>query len=349
MRLSIGPLRAGILIVNLALLATLVVTALQAFNVVGSAEGEKARPERIGRSDFRPNDVAPSSGRSHVGAVANVSSGMIPTKPTAVTTPTNVPSGDAGEPESTGEEEYDGGPLEDEWEYTFYMLFPSDPLSNFARISKKKPDGAKASRTTTSRGRSTYQRRSTAALARRGKTAAKDDSVAFSVRQRLVKNEDADVEFYVHSADNRRLVYWIPGRPQRMYALPFKSSSPFIREPEKRVIAPSEVKDDDDKEKKAEIIRIVKGDDSEAAFEAEYQQLLGGKKNSSGASSRDSGGLRRRQISPAASSAGADEESPRTPRKPTAEEVKELRDAIQNIPAEERKRMNEELKGMLGK
>lgn len=182
------------------------------------------------------------------------------------------------------------GPLEEEWEYVGGFIADKNPLETIVMLRKKSESpktGASSSRLNRIRSSRTVRTSSAARrLARtRGRaTPGQDDVIFFRVRDRRYTDEEQGLDFYIHSADQKRFVYWVKegGRNSPFYKLARTSDSHYITRREQTRLPtnlepePSEDENpegkDDEKEKHFEIVPA----NHENLVEKDYQQLVAG-------------------------------------------------------------------------
>jgi hypothetical protein len=363
-RISVTQLRVLFLVVNLVLAGSLVYKALAAYSVLDIVFGEGAvvekHPPRVDLSSFvyvpenfgKPSDPA--------SAVLRVSSDLQPPKPALPATDAAQPAAETAETEDapSAEEELPEGPLGKDWEYVYYIAWHESGARNFAQLRKKQDDkGRQSSRISRSSSAASAARASstrTRTTATTAKTytrgAAKKDTLSFLVSDREIQNEEFELHFWVHSADQERLVYWMPGQPSKFYALPYQHEGSYLAQgPIRKELRPADGDEEEgetDEQKKSFYV-IQEDADPESAREKRYAEILSGKtpetkfSPSSGTRSRSGGEPESPGPSPSPGSGG------RGPSKPTKEDIKALKSAIDKIPKAEQERLKSELQGML--
>lgn len=350
-----------VLVVNLVLAGSLVYKALAAYDVIDIVFGEGATVEsHPARVELKNFVYTPQNFREKDPAmlVTRVSTDLQPPKrelPTvAKTEPVVV---DPEDEVPAGPEELPEGPLAKEWEYVYYIVHGDSGLRNFAQLRKKKDEKSKSSkfsRPSSSRGRVTRSRAQTTVKRTSGsryKSKAKADTVSFLVSDREIENEDFELHFWVHSATKEKLEYWMPGRPGKHYALPYKHEGSYLAQgPMRKELRPEEDEDDEEDEKEKKSFYLVHEDaNPEEAREKRYERIAAGKTpeskftpssgKSSKARSKAGSGSTSSRLSPS---------SRRGPSKPTKEDdIKELKSVIEKIPPEKRAQLEKEFKGML--
>ncbi len=348
MRITVTQLRSLILTINLVLAGGLVYKALAEYWPGFSAELDEDHPPRVAEAKFRYEQRDFRSGPDPTTAVIRVSSDLQPQKaalPTADAT--TVAEVEDEEDETSTPEELPEGPLAKEWEYVYYIAWQGDSgVRNFAQIRKKKDEKAKSSkfrssRPITTRGR-TATSRSRASSSRYKK---KQDSLSFLVSDREIENEEFELHFWVHSADKDRLVYWMPGRRSKRYALPYKHEGSYLAQgPMRKELRPEEDEEDEeeDDEKKKFFYIIHEDANPEEAREQRYEDIIAGKTSESKFTPTRGKSPKAGSISKASADSGA-----RTSSKPTAEDMKQLRNVINKIPKKKQAELKKQLDGML--
>jgi hypothetical protein len=215
MRFTPLHLRAGLLGLNLAAAA-----GVPAYAVLSFLElGDGAAPLELAD----PGDLVFRDGE----AVAVGGAGVISTTgffPSRATPPSDEPPADIATPDSPSDTaRLEAGPLAaapHDLEYVFSIVRPDDPLGNFGVLRKRTPaaggsgPGAAIQRPARSPARP-------ARVTAGGRMAAGGrDTISFFVRDRRYTDADRGLDFMIHAADEAELIYWIPGEPGRMYALP---------------------------------------------------------------------------------------------------------------------------------
>ena len=167
---------------------------------------------------------------------------------------------------------------------------------------------------------------------------------------REIENEEFDLHFWVHSADKDRMVYWMPGRPSKRYALMYKHEGSYLAQgPMRTELRPEDDEeekddDDDDEKKKKKFFYIIHEDaNPEEAREKRYEDIIAGKTSESKFTPTKGKSSKAGSISKASAGFGA-----RTPSKSTAADIKQLRDAINKIPKKQQAELKKQLlDGML--
>jgi hypothetical protein len=334
------------------------------------------------KADFSKEKIDPPSAFRMVDAAApaaavrNPESGMIIVAEALNRRPPEpIPERLGPGPEETKppeEEIADGGILAQDWEYVWGMFFPTNPLLNRVQLARKQPDPARPA-AVNARTPANVRARSLQVASRtiRGGLAVNpNDIIYLQVGQRYYKNDDLQIEFYIHSADAERFVYWV-NDPKKKYSLPRVSESPYVRE------RPKGLRPDEDpaaEPPKPEERKIVYGQpvDFENRIEEDYREKLDGGPGSGvlkprgGAAGSSppqrSGAAAPRTIGPPGASTGVTRTlGPRAagspaisggaataqPQAPTAEEMRQLQDTLKDpkIPEDARKQLQEALRG----
>ena len=102
--------------------------------------------------------------------------------------------------------------------------FKDNPLDSRVKLRRKAPETTSTSRlsgrpqTTIRPGRAIAStRRFPTSVARRAVQPGQE--ILLKVRERYYKDENLEVDFYIDSADEEKLVYWEPGKPGKYYEL----------------------------------------------------------------------------------------------------------------------------------
>lgn len=361
MRISVTQLRVLLLVVNVVLAGGLLYKALAAHNVIALFQGgveSESHPAAVELSRFVYVPDEGLTGRQDPTAqVMRVSSDLQPVKP--------EPPKPVGEPELTekgeegtdaaSEEELPEGPLAEEWEYVYYIAWQGDDsgVRNFAQLRKKEAEKATnrfSSRNTTSRLRTSRTRTRVSTRSTR-RTAKKPDTVSFLVSDRHIQNEEFDLDFWVHSADHEKLVYWMPGRPSKRYALPYTHEGSYLAQgPMRRELRPEEDEEkDEEKEDKKHFYIIQREANPEEAREKRYEEIITGKTSETAFGARRGKRPKARAESEDDASGSASKLQPslRRPAPPSKEDIQELKSAINKIPKAEQDKLKKELQGML--
>ena len=352
MRISVTQLRSLILAINLVLAGGLVYKALAAYDVIALAFGEvivESHPARVDLKKFRYTPGDYGRGPDPTSRVIRVSSDLQPQKaalPTADATTVADEAEDEDDETSTPEELPDG-PLAEEWEYVYYIAWQGDSgVRNFAQIRKKKDEKAKSSKFRSSRSITTRTRTATSrSRAKSSRYKKKQDSLSFLVSDREIENEEFELHFWVHSADKDRLVYWMPGRPSKRYALPYQHEGSYLAQgPMRTELRPEDdEEEEDDDEKKKKFFYIIHEDaNPEEAREQRYEDIIAGKTSESKFTPTRGKSPKAGSISKTSAGSGA-----RTSSKPTAEDIKQLRNVINKIPKKKQAEFKKQLDGML--
>jgi len=282
MRLKVHQLRIALIAVNLILAGSAAAYAFTKYNDL------RQKRESVKIIDPKTLVVREGeiTGRTRVPELTIVAERLIPRKPPEIPEPgdkdgaTDTPSVDVEKIEELGP-----GPLGDHWEYVFFILMPDDPMNNLVILRKKEASGAQpgpaaaASKQAGPRPRATLRPQRVNLAQRKGAGAmqAAGDSLTFTVGQRWYKNDAVDpvVDIYVHSADAKQLVYWVPDAPQKMYALPRATHSWYYDEPEKGLRPPPKPEGEEEEKTKGHFVHRPAG--WEDMKEEEYQAMLKGK------------------------------------------------------------------------
>ena len=166
------------------------------------------------------------------------------------------------------EEIIDGGPLAQEWEYVWYLLWPGDPTRSVVRLQRKGSEAAPA------KG---VKRTSRSVIRRRGaaKAAKNDDVLVFRVGDRYIKDDDKELEFMVAEASAKYLTYLEVKDRKRKYRLPYKEKSFYASQKgDKTLRGEEEEPDPDGDEKELHFTRVPL--DQEDLREAQFKEWLGG-------------------------------------------------------------------------
>ncbi len=356
MRISVTQLRSLILAINLVLAGGLVYKALAAYDVIDLVFREdvsvESHPAKVELRTFGYKPDVYGSGPDPASAVIRVSSDLQPQKaelPAPAATPVTEMAEEEDEGPSTPEE-LPEGPLAKEWEYVYYIAWQGESgLRNFAQIRKKKDEKPKRSssrKITSGRNRPTSSR----VRAASSRYKKKQESLSFLVSDREIENEDYDLHFWVHSADKDRLVYWMPGRPSKRYALMYKHEGTYLAQgPMRTELRPEDDEeekdddDDDDDEKQKRFFYIIHEDaNPDEAREKRYEDIIAGKTSESKFTPTRGKSPKAGSISKTSAGSGA-----RTSSKPTAEDIKQLRNVINKIPKKKQAEFKKQLDGML--
>ncbi len=360
MRISVTQLRSLILAINLVLAGGLVYKALAAYDVIALAFGEvivESHPARVDLKKFLYTPDAYGRGPDPTSAVIRVSSDLQPQKaalPTADATTVADEAEDEDEDETSTPEELPEGPLAEKWEYVYYIAWQGDSgVRNFAQIRKKQDAKTKSSSrlrnqsSISSRRNSTTKRRVVTSRSRSSKYKKKAEALSFLVSDRRIQNEEFELDFWVHSADKDRLVYWMPGRPGKRYALSYTHEGSYLAQgPMRTQLRPEDDgEEDDDDEKKKSFYIIQEDANPEEAREKRYELIIAGKTSESKFSSTRGKSSRAGSISK--TSAGSWARTSSKPTKPTAKDIRELKNAINKIPKKKQAELKKELDSML--
>jgi len=299
---------------------------------------------------FKPTDVPPTNRQNPASKMISVAEWLTP-KPLEALDPGEEPVGKpievATEPPAAGA--LPVGPLEEDWSYTSYIL-REDPLDNFVILSKKnvtpqqKKGGGKIVKN--NRGRPRPQRKKNVRRGgRRGRAIAKKktQTISFRVSERKFTDETHELDFFIHEADREKFVYWMPEKPDEKFALKYTSKSAYITNPADGLVPADEKEKEEDDEKKPKLIKRPL--DWESRRERDYRLIAQGEKKITGSSFEedtdgDNDGDNRDHES-SASSRGAGPGQ----RKMTADDRKQLRDAMKDIPKEAKRKILEGLQG----
>lgn len=363
MRISVNQLRVLLLIVNLVLAGSLVYKALGAYKVtdvlLGSDAPSESHPQAVRLEKFKY--VEEKFTRTNpTSAVVSAATDLQPQKPPPPEL--KKPALDVTDGEDGTDEvkiaDLPEGPLAKDWEYVHYILRHDDPTKTQARVRKKSDDKKGTARRTgtfprpTTSTRSSRTRSTRSSLSKSRYRKKKVDSVSFLVSDREIDNEDLEVHFWVHSADQEKLVYWMPGKPDKLYALPFKPEGSYLRlGPMRKELRPEEDEDEDeeDEEEKKNFYIIRTDANPEAAREQRYREILAeetseskfdpaaGKTRKSGQPGKSGGTSSLKASSRLTPSAG----------KSTRKGMKDLKDAISKIPKAQQAKFRKDLKDML--
>ncbi len=364
MRISVNQLRALILIVNLVLAGSLVYKALGAYKVTdalfGSDAPSESHPQAVRLEKFRYVEEEFRARMNPTSAVVSAATNLQPQKPAPLEL--KKPELEVSDVEEGTDEptiaDLPEGPLAEDWEYVHYILRHDDPTKTLAKVRRKSDDKVAPRRSSTFSRASSSSRSRTSSAARRSlqKTTSKyrrkkkADSVSFLVSDREIENEEFEVHFWVHSADREKLVYWMPGKPKKFYALPYKHEGSYLAQgPMRRELRPEEDEDEDDEEEEKKNFYIIRTDaNPEAAREQRYREILAGETSESkfdpaAGKTRKSAGT----SSLKASSRLTPSSGKGTPPKLTRKAMKDLGEAINKIPKVEQEEFKRKLKGML--
>jgi hypothetical protein len=100
------------------------------------------------------------------------------------------------------------------------------------------------------------------------------ETLVINVADRHYKDEEKELDFWIHSVDLKNLVYWTPDQgPKKMYALPFTMDSYWH---EKKVLGPRPDEEGDEEDQKKIFFEHVPVD-YEDLREKEYAERLKGK------------------------------------------------------------------------
>jgi hypothetical protein len=102
-------------------------------------------------------------------------------------------------------------------EYVFGIR-REDPLRNFVILRRKEASGS-APEPTAARRLDGRPRRPVRVTATSPRAEQHPDDVSFFVADRWYWDPDRGLDFMIHSADEKELLYWMPDRPGQMYAL----------------------------------------------------------------------------------------------------------------------------------
>ena len=307
MRIAVTPIRVAFLFVNLGLIGFLAYSAFAGYKG-DDLKAPETSVQPIAKFRYDENEGGPVRRSNSGRELASSAQKFMPQK--RVDTPITTPPVEEKQPEPETEEELAEGPLGKEWEFVHYIAFHKNTLRNRATLAKKKDDNTKKTGLTAD-ARSRLRNRgrtSSRSSARKPVNKRATDRFDFEVRQRHIKleEENVNVDFYVHSVDSEKMVYWMPGRPKTMYAL--KYSPPggeygivnVIRDPSIPLVIgfkDPDAEEDEDEDKGKFLIRRPDRD-YEAELEAEYQKKLGGassnSKTSAGRTSKS--GIQKRPI-----------------------------------------------------
>jgi len=343
-RMTVTQQRILLLVANLLL--ALGVPAVAAYNYYRKYELTETAT-LVPLEKFGPRDVAipdPNPG----GKVAVVADWIDPPEPPA-TDPNKGSPGVTTSPDggtvSPDEGNLAPGPLDERWVYAFHII-GEDPLENFVILKKKDAPGARL--TPNIRGRSPPPR--AAGTSPSGRTPARPrpvvapmgpkDRISLSVRDREFKDEELGEHFYIHAADREKFVYWMPENPKIKYALKYTTESRYLEDPSDGLLPREDEaqKSEEEKEKDKAKKLIFRSPDWESVREKDYQDLLEGKvqppKDEPKSGTRTIGAPK----SSGPPSAGSSKQA-------TAEQWKQLNDAMKNAPPEAQKQFREGLQG----
>lgn len=111
------------------------------------------------------------------------------------------------------------------------------------------------------------------------------NSISFTVADRTCTIPDPTpgaqpVTFYIHAANEKELVYWMPGEPKKLYYLPFQAKSTWYAEGEKKSLKPPPKPAEEGAAEEAKPPPpkfVVFPSDMEDVREREYEDLREGK------------------------------------------------------------------------
>ena len=365
MRVTATQLRILILVVNLLLALGVPSFALYGFFFSSASHSEPVEIVDVEKLRMRKDEEKPPGPNSPT-RIAIVGTWLNQKTKEIIEGP--GPAGVAKIDESTqGKEAKSGGalepgPLGESWDYAFFIL-RSDPLDNLVTLKKKDPNaaspspGAPGSTRSSTRIRTATPVRTKVGGPRKIGVGQPSDRITFLIRERLYKNDDLGVNFFIHSADANQFVYWMEDTgPNRKFALKYFRESIFLTDPEPGLRPPAEKPPEDGSEpvpekKHFRPVPIT----YESQIENEYQDLLKGGKvgpvlqsiPSSGGTSE--GAAKPGQAPPGGVPGGAVKPGgpPGVQRAPTEAEKKQLQDALKKIPAKDQQEIKKALQGGL--
>ena len=282
MRLKVHQLRIALIAVNLMLAGSAAAYAFTKYNGLR----EKRDSVKIIDPKTLVGGKETLGQRTRAEELTIVAERVMPRKPPEITGPgpDDQAKDEAIVDEEGKKDELGPGPLGDHWEYVFFILMPDDPMNNLVILRKKDASGAQpgpaaaASKQAGPRPRSTLRPQRVNLAQRKGTGAVQPagDSLTFTVGERWYRNDAVDpvVDIYVHSADAKQLVYWIPDEPKKMYALPRATHSWYYDEPEKGLRPPPKPEGEEEEKTKGHFVHRPSG--WEDKKEEEYQAMLKG-------------------------------------------------------------------------
>ncbi|MBN1441426.1 MAG: hypothetical protein JXA90_01905, partial [Planctomycetes bacterium] len=234
MKVSVTHLRIGMILANLGLAAILVVHYVRSVWKPTESTGWSGVTIRApGEFEPKADDRAAARG-STAARMASIAPYLEPQKPTVIDPLQTAAAEDATEGEVESEEVREGGPLAENWEYVWLLNFRDSPLDSRVKLRRKAPETRTSSvpgrpQTAIRPGRSiTSTRRFPTSAARR--TVQPGQEILLKVRERYYKDENLQVDFWIDSADEEKMVYWEPDKPGKFYELKRVASTQYERE-----------------------------------------------------------------------------------------------------------------------
>jgi hypothetical protein len=328
---------------------------------------------------FEPRDDGVVAVQDSASKIAIASTWLEPKAALPPDKPTDTPA-DQGKSKEDGASDKNNGELQpgklgdDGW-YYYSSILREDPQNNFVVLRKKDPSssgipspgGTAGSIRANPRLKAvTGTRPAPRSTSKTGKIAQQvGDRVSFFVHDRRYTNEELGLDFLIFSVDEKEFVYMLPDNNKKKYALRYHSESAYETHPEEGIQPPPKTPDEMEgaaEEKKPKLIHRD-SKDFELQNEKQFQGWLRGEINLAPASTTGEGDGSR-TIKPTANGAtpaiptpgsqGATPSKlpasksaapPRGPRKPTAEESKQLDSTLKSLPPAAQKELIEGLKG----
>jgi hypothetical protein len=286
-RLNPLHLRIGLLVLNLVAAVGVPAYAALRFWKMGDDVGsiDLADPADL---VFREGETAAVMGRGPSQLIA-VAGWVMPSRQAAEAPGAGELTPDASTVERPPEDpkELQPGPLAIEphnLEYYWSIVRKDDPQGNQVALRKKDAaagaggPGAVASTRTTVRRTTTSQRPARVSVGGRKQLGGQpSDAVSFFVRDRRYTDKERNLDFMIHSADEKQFVYWMPEDPKKMYALQKVSDSLYYTDKEKGLRPPEKTAEDLAAEEEETKHFIFLDTRNPNAREEEYQEMLKGK------------------------------------------------------------------------
>lgn len=241
MKASATQLRVLLLIVNILL--GLGVPAYAAYRYFGVKETGRPQGVPLVKPELLRYDPGRDTSKAEVDQLQGVATRLTPKPPPPPPTgPTGPEKQDPTPTPPTGPDELPTGILTDlGYVYASFLLRRDNPLKSLVILRKKDslpggPGGPAA-------GSSRVNPRIRAAAPRTaaGRTGSKvvkaaqpDDQISFTVEKRYFKNEELGIEIFIHSADEKQLIYWTPkewnegGQPKQLFSLKYEPGSEYL-------------------------------------------------------------------------------------------------------------------------
>ncbi len=236
--LSVTHLRIALLVVNLALVSGVVIGAYKGYQRDDTASDSGRTAATIKERDLKeflyhkdPRFTLPSANATR--EIAIVGTRLQPRKVKPLPAGASPSSEDPGALDEVADE-IEGGPLaENEWEYYHYIGWSKDPMRNWVGIRKKQTSKSSTPRRSFTSRRPNTRRPASSRARTTTRPVAAAPSVFFSVSDRKVLIDDEELTFFVHSADPKKLVYWVEeSGPTKMYSLAYVPEGPYLTRPE---------------------------------------------------------------------------------------------------------------------